>query len=101
MQEIGYYKGNTVEKIIRDKQGRLIRATFYVYENAGRLKARLVDFVYLSDKVLRNTVFALSGFAKTKFSPRCHLGEMAIISPYFAFDILYSSGSKPRAPSFS
>ena len=93
-------KSSLVEKILRDKEGRLVRAVFCVYENDGRIKARLVDFVYITEKVLKNTVFALSGFTKSKFSQRCHLREGVIISPYFVSDILYSSGSKPRAPTF-
>ncbi len=87
-----------VEKILRDKDGRLARATFCVYENEGRMKARLVDFVYITEEVLKNVVFVLSGFTKAKLAPRKDLGKKAIASPYFVSDILYSSGSKPRAP---
>ena len=93
-------KSSLVEKVLRDREGRLVRAVFCVYENDGRIKARLVDFVYITEKVLKNTVFALSGFTKTKSSPIPSVGERVIVSPYFVSDILYLSGSKPRAPTF-
>ena len=40
-------KVNIIEKVLRDKQGRLVRARFQVYEIAGRIKARLLDFTYI------------------------------------------------------
>ena len=82
-------KSSLIEKVFRDREGRLVRAIFCVYENEGRIKARLVDFVYITEKVLKNVVFALSGFTKSKSSPKSDLGEMAIASPYFVSDILY------------
>ena len=90
-------QSNTVEKIIRDKKGRLVRATFYVYENAGRVKARLVDFVYLTEEIIKSTTFFLTGFSKgnTQGYPVYNL-KSAISS--FVNEILYFSGSKPRAP---
>ena len=30
-------QGNIVEKVLRDKEGKLIRARFFVYENGGRI----------------------------------------------------------------
>lgn len=92
---------NIVERVIRDKDGRLIRARFVVYEVSGRIKARLIDFVYLAEQILLNgAVFALNGFSKTK----------DVISQYFrntfsynlniVSNSLYFNGSKPRAPTF-
>ena len=98
MKQIIQSKSQIVEKILRDKEGRLVRATFCVYENGGRIKARLVDFVYLNQKILKNVVFALSGFAKTKATPTPSVGVKSVFSTYFNKDILYFSGSKPRAP---
>ena len=46
--------GNIVEKVLRDKEGKLIRARFFVYENGGRIKARLLDFVYIAEQALLN-----------------------------------------------
>ncbi len=58
---------NIVERVIRDKEGRLVRARFAIYESAGRIKARLIDFVYLTEQALLNGVtFALHGFSKAK-----------------------------------
>ena len=96
--QLANIKGNTIEKILRDKEGRLVRATFYVYENAGRVKARLIDFVYLSEKVLKNTSLALSGFSKKASLARTDLARKSVVSPFLNFEILFFSGCKPRAP---
>ena len=93
-------KSNIVEKVLRDKEGRLIRARFFVYENAGRIKARLLDFVYLEEKVIKAGIQALCGFIKKTFSPRKDLGGKLVVPLYFASEILYSSGTKARAPTF-
>ncbi|HEY4505404.1 MAG TPA: hypothetical protein VJG67_01820 [Candidatus Paceibacterota bacterium] len=88
-------KGNIVEKVLRDKEGRLIRARFYVYENAGRIKARLIDFTYVYELVGRG-VSALSGFIK-----KIIVWTRALNQPVFSqfvFKSIYMSGSKPRAP---
>ena len=89
--------GNTVEKILRDKEGRLVRATFYVYESAGRIKARLVDFVYLSEEFVKSATFFLTGFSKTNTQGNPVYNPKSVISS-FVSEILFFSGSKPRAP---
>ncbi|MEQ1500020.1 MAG: hypothetical protein ABL917_01455 [Parcubacteria group bacterium] len=94
-------QSNIVEKVIRDKDGKLIRARFFVYENGGRIKARLLDFVYLAEQVLLNgTNLFLSTFSKTKTI----ISKFSDVKKYtFAFKTLntiYFSGSKPRAPTF-
>jgi hypothetical protein len=95
-------KQNFVEKILRDKEGRLVRARFCVYENAGRIKARLVDVVYLDETCLNGSVLTLNSI---NISDNLELGhrmsKLGVSSPYFNFNILYSSGSKPRAPTFA
>jgi hypothetical protein len=93
-------KSNYVEKILHDKDGRLVRATFCVYENGGRIKARLVDVVYLDEyQGLDSKTSELFGFvAKQKIENVCD-SVFDIVSPYFS-NILYFSGSKPRAPTF-
>ena len=93
-------QSNIVEKVLRDKEGRLVRARFQVYENAGRIKARLVDFVYLTEKAISSAVQALPGFFK-KVTSRFDLEVRGIISPFITFEILHFSGSKPRAPTFA
>ncbi len=94
-------QGNTVEKVIRDKDGKLIRARFFVYENNGRIKARLLDFVYLAEQALLNGAnFILTGFAKAKEI----LSKAKVLNFYtpklVPQEIIYHSGSKPRAPTF-
>lgn len=91
-------KGKIVEKTLRDKGGRLVHAKFYVYENAGVIKARLLDFVYVSEEVIKSEVFFLTGFSKsyTQGNPVYNLKSFA--SPFVTKGILYFSGSKPRAP---
>ena len=93
-------KSNIVEKIIRDKQGRLVRATFAVYENGGRIKARLVNFVYLTNNFLTGAVLALKGLSnKIKLGFKIYFKQLVPI-PVETSETLYSSGSKPRAPTF-
>jgi len=98
--QITQSKNQFVEKVLRDKEGRLVRATFCVYENGGRVKARLVSVVYLAEKALKTAVFALSGFVHKKTTPLAQPFAKAVVSPYFNIETLYQNGSKPRAPSF-
>ncbi|MEQ1561552.1 MAG: hypothetical protein ABL899_02425 [Nitrospira sp.] len=93
-------KTNFIEKVIRDNEGRLVRARFAVYENAGRIKARLVDFVYLDVKEIAGKVFALFGFVKNSFNKFKVLNFTELIIHYSLFNI-HSLGSKPRAPTFA
>ena len=93
-------KGNIVEKVLRDKEGRLVRANFYIYESAGRIKARLIDFVYLDEKNIdKSEVVALIGYTKEN-SYFTEVFEKSFISPFVNSETIYSSGSKPRAPTF-
>ncbi|MBI4155817.1 MAG: hypothetical protein HY507_01120 [Candidatus Zambryskibacteria bacterium] len=98
--QIVSHKGNIVEKILRDKQGRLVRARFYVYESGERIKARLVDFVYLDEKDSNNTEkFSLPGYKKEdKYF--YEIFEKSQTSPFTTLESLYFLGSKPRAPTF-
>lgn len=89
---------NIVEKVFRDKEGRLVRATFCVYENAGRIKARLVDFVYItageiSGKILSLTISMSKGIFDTRF-----LSNFQLSTFNFSLLSIFSLGSKPRAP---
>ncbi len=85
-----------VEKVLRDKEGRLVRARFYVYEVAGRIKARLLDFSYI--ETLKGTVTKLvSSFKKIVVKHSNFLNktlEIVFVSP----KAIYFNGSKPRAP---
>ena len=96
--QITHSKNQFVEKVLRDKEGRLVRATFCVYENGGRVKARLVSVIYLAEKALQSATFALSGFVNKKISPIVNFFGKAVASPYFSVETLYQNGSKPRAP---
>lgn len=87
-----------VERILHDKNGRLVRATFCVYECAGHIKARLVDFKYINELVSGSKkIFALAGFVKKEIRMET-VSVGKIISPYFSLNALFLSGSKPRAP---
>lgn len=88
---------NIVEKILRDKEGRLVRARFSVYENAGRIKARLLDFTYI--EALKGTVLSLSNFIKAKTDEVFRIFETSYVSPLFSLTLNFT-GSKPRAPTF-
>ena|ERR1700733_7437109 len=95
--QIVSHKGNIVEKILRDKQGRLVRARFYVYENAGRIKARLLEATVIAELVGKT----LSLFAPTqKNSGQKIFFSKSFVSPYFTKNVLTFLGNKPRAPTF-
>lgn len=89
---------NIVEKVLRDKEGRLVRARFQVYEVAGRIKARLIDFSII--ETLKGSVLSLSNFIKEKTVQLVQVFEKTFTAPHFAFEIIYVNGSKPRAPTF-
>src|SRR5262245_56697494 len=93
--------GRVVEKVLRDKEGKLVRAEFYLYEEAGRIKARLLNVSYIEEQVvLSGAIFSLPGYINTKLTWSEILPKTTIISPFISEEILYSSGSKPRAPTF-
>src|SRR3989338_4411724 len=88
-----------VEKVLRDKEGRLVRASFQIYEVAGRVKARLIDFTYI--ETLKGAGLSLAGFIKHKIIRLGSQGsKLRFVSPYFTTDTLTFSGSKARAPTF-
>lgn len=89
-------RGDFIEKILRDTNGRLVKATFCVYEEAGRVKARLLNFVYIDD----DNVLSLASYKQEIYSFIENEDREKILSPYFDFDILTFFGSKPRAPAF-
>ncbi len=91
-------QNNIFEKVLRDKEGRLIRARFSVYETAGKIKAKLIDWEYIDIKALVGKVLSLTGFIagkKTEYIPE---QRKPILSPFFAKDFLYVAGTKARAP---
>ena len=91
---------NIIEKIIRDTDGRLVRATFAVYESNGRVKARLLHVVFIDEPAeIENTVLKLGGFVLPKTFRSAIFPSHKIISPYFS-NLLYVSGSQSRAPTF-
>ncbi|MFZ2715604.1 MAG: hypothetical protein WAZ44_00005, partial [Minisyncoccia bacterium] len=47
------------DKILRDKEGKLVRATFCVYESSGRIKARLISLSYLEEKAITGKISGL------------------------------------------
>ncbi|MDQ5969124.1 MAG: hypothetical protein QG579_281 [Patescibacteria group bacterium] len=98
MNQLSKPIGNYVERIIRDKNGQLVRATFCVYECSGHIKARLVSAEYIKEDIIENSSTpVLAGFVERNTQNFIeYVGET--ISPYFNLNTLYFSGSKPRAP---
>ena len=93
-------QGNIVEKILRDREGRLARVNFYVYENEGRLKARILKIEYIDEKISAGLVLSLNGsIDDSNVSPQSNVVVDAVISPFFDSSLIYTIGSKPRAPS--
>lgn len=91
-------QSNIVEKVLRDKEGRLVRARFQVYEVAGRIKARLIDFTIIQS--LKGSVLSLSNYINEKTARFVQSFDKTFISPFFPTKALAFSGSKPRAPTF-
>ncbi len=91
--------GNVVEKIFHDKTGRLIRAKFFVYESAGRVKARLLTFDYIN--ALSSAVFNLAGSIKTFAKKIDSSFQKSFVSRFIVKEAICYSGSKPRAPTFN
>ncbi len=90
-----------MEKILRDNQGRLVCAKFCVYENGGRIKARLIDFKYLDEPTqIKGKVFSLIGNISLKTFNSQILYKKSYVPLYFTFETLNFIGSKPRAPTF-
>ncbi len=89
--------GEYVEKIIRDKNGQLVRATFCVYECDGHIKARLITAEIIKEVLSNKKTVSLPGFVKEELQNFVeYIG--ATVSPYFSLNTLYFFGSKPRAP---
>ena len=98
MRQIQCSQSNFIEKVMRDGNGRLVRATFCVYEVAGRLKARLVDYVYIGEISGSKQATAIAGrICENTYSELVSYFN-DFVSPYFDLNNLYLSGSKPRAP---
>lgn len=91
-------RGEYVEKIVRDAQGRLVRLSFCVYQNGGHIKARLLNVTYLEEKSTGDKILFLDGEKTRKNYGSKIVFRNKVVSPYFNFDILKFSGSKPRAP---
>ncbi|MES2213301.1 MAG: hypothetical protein V4473_00495 [Patescibacteria group bacterium] len=99
MRQLTTPRGKFIEKIIRNADGQLVRATFCVYENSGRIKARLVSSVVIESEVLtQNSTPVLCGSVQKNTYSEKIVFEGKTASPYFDLNVLYSSGSKPRAP---
>ncbi|MEN9647427.1 MAG: hypothetical protein RLY57_231 [Candidatus Parcubacteria bacterium] len=92
-------RAQLIEKLITSPEGIVFRAVFLVYEEEGRIKARLVRAVPVSKKQ-NAIIFALAG--ESSNISRAEVASDAthneIVSPYSS--LLYFVGSKPRAPSF-
>lgn len=94
-------QGDIVEKVLRDKDGKLIRARFFVYENNGRIKARLLDFVYLTEQLLlQGKELLLSVFKKDNLVTAFKSFGLFLNPKTYSLITLNFLGSKPRAPTF-
>lgn len=91
-------QSNIVERVLRDKEGKLIRARFFVYENGGRIKARLLDFVYLADQLLlKGKELLLSIVSKTSTTVS-NFFVLRVTTRNYKLATVYAIGSKPRGP---
>lgn len=97
--QLTHPRGKFVENIVRDSSGRLARVCFCVYEENGKIKARLLNVSYIVQTVHGcEKILKLSAPAeRAKVNQNIYFGSK-IISSYYNFFSLYISGSKPRAP---
>ena len=93
-------QGNIVEKIIRDKRGKLVLAKFFVYESAGRVKARLLEFTYIEQLALKAAQIFLPFYNKIKSDLATFFAKKTPAFQFVKIDSIDFSGSKPRAPTF-
>jgi len=96
MQIINSQQNNVVEKVLRDKDGRLVRARFAVYLQAGRVKARLLSFTYI--QTIKAAVHAVVGTIKKEIEKILNFFDIDFPTPKLAFQKIHVNGSKPRAP---
>src|SRR3989344_5824657 len=97
MRQLGKPIGNYIERIVRDKNGQLVRATFCVYECNGHIKARLINAEIIKEVLPKSKIPVLSG----ETAKKVFLGlefDVKLVSTYFSLNTLYFSGSKHRAP---
>lgn len=92
-------RAQLIEKLITSPEGIVFKAIFLVYEEEGRIKARLVRAVPVSKKQSA-IIFALAGESSniSRAEIISDATHTQIVSPYAS--LLYFVGSKPRAPSF-
>src|SRR5690242_15560832 len=101
MRQLTPTQSKYIEKVMHDSTGRLVRVTFCVYENGGRVKARVVSAIVLKEITSTSQkTFALPGFIAQTFSLFKTSIRSSIVSPFIDWQILYTLGSKPRAPTF-
>ena len=90
---------NTFEKVIRDTNGFFVRATFVVYTDGLRVKARLIHAERIDqDESKNDSTFLLKSSESQNQSPNFSYLLKPIASPFFWLNILIKNGSKPRAP---
>jgi hypothetical protein len=89
-----------VEKIITSPEGVDFKVLFLVYEEAGRLKAKVISAVPVNESSVKTeTILALptsTQFKKAIDSVIQEVSEKIIPSPYNS--ILYFNCTIPRAP---
>src|SRR5690242_13543700 len=87
-------QSNIFEKVFLDKEGRLVRATFEVYEINGTLKARLLNFVYETVAAISGQVLKLSNFVKSEISKLSFILKVLFNPSLYSLVTIYSTGSK-------
>ncbi len=98
MTQVTKSQVNIVEKVLRDKEGKLIRARFFVYLEGSRVKARLLDFVYLTEQLLlKGRDLLLSIVSKTE-TTIFNFVKTLFVSKKYKLATVYALGSKPRGP---
>jgi len=100
MRQIASPRGNLIEKILKDSNGKLVRVTFCVYEVNGHIKARVVSAVPVIEVASNESNLALYGVTSAQSISEIISYEHSFVSPYFNSATIQLVGSKPRAPTF-
>ena len=98
-----YSQRGTFERVLRSKDGQLMRVCFEVYEVNGEIKGRIINAEPIfsiersGSENFAQSIYAISGSTKI-ISPYSWIIEKKITSPFSEFEFLTSI--KIRAPSF-
>jgi hypothetical protein len=92
-------RAQLIEKFITSPEGVVFKAIFLVYEEAGKVKARLIEATPVADVPETSEILAISdGSIASPFAEAFSEG-FPLSTFNYQLNSLYFTGAKPRAPS--